>query len=133
MLNSLAYYNGLHNPTATWGSSRVSPLLGDELPMPTKDGVGSNQRSNFGQHASPDGLAAHSEPATLIIGQPESSSTELLFEDEVLLSEILDDRILLTADPAGQGSNKDLPGLKDGGYRRIVVLPRIIRQLSLAA
>ncbi len=54
---------------------------------------------------------------------------ELLLEDSVLLSEVFDDRILLTADPSGQGGNKDLPGLVDDGHRRIVPTLQDNRQL----
>ncbi len=90
----------------------MSPLLGDELPMPTQDGVGRDERSNFGEGLSADGLAADSKTATLIIGQPESSVPELLLEDSVLLSEVFDDCVLMAADPAGQGGNEDLPGLE---------------------
>ncbi len=101
-------------------ASHLDRQIRDELSAPTKDGVWSYERSNFCQGASPDGFAADGKPATLIIGQAESSAAELLLEDSVLLSEKLDDRTLLTADPAGQGGNKDLPGLEDGGHRRIV-------------
>jgi hypothetical protein len=72
----------------------------------------------------------HGESATLIIGQSESSAAELLLEDSVFLVEILDDRILLTGDPAGQGCNEDLPGLKDDGHPRIVAERHGDRQLS---
>ncbi len=70
------------------------------------------------------------EPAALIVGQPESPSPELLLEDSVLLSEILNDSVLLAAHPAGQGGNEDLPRLKDGGHRLILSTPRANRQLS---
>jgi hypothetical protein len=49
----------------------------------TKDGVGRDERSNFGEGASPDGLAANRKPATLIVGQAESSRPELMLEDSV--------------------------------------------------
>ena len=65
-----------------------------------------------------------------MIGQSEPSATELLLEDSILFTEILDDRILLAADPASEGGNKDLPRLKDGGHRVIVATPRRNRQLS---
>jgi hypothetical protein len=55
-----------------------------------------------------------------------------LLEDSVLLAEVLDDRILLAADPASQDGNEDLPGLKDGGHPSIVARQWSIRQLSLA-
>jgi hypothetical protein len=110
----------------------VGPFLSDELPVPTKDGVGSDERSNFGEGPSSNGLAADGESASLRVGQSESSATELLLENTILLSEILDDRILLAAHPAGQGGDEDLPGLKDGGHPSIVARQWSIRQLSLA-
>jgi hypothetical protein len=88
--------------------------------MPTKDGVRCDERGDFGEDASSDGLAPHGQSASLVVGQPEASATELLLEDSVLLAEIFDDRILLTGDPAGQGDDEDLPGLKDGGHPLIV-------------
>jgi hypothetical protein len=57
---------------------------------------------------------------------------ELLPEDSILLSEILDDSVLLATHPAGQGGNEDLPGLKDGGHPSIAARQWSIRQLSLA-
>ncbi len=108
----------------------MGPLLSNELAMPTENSVGGDERSNLGEGASPDGLAANRKPATLIIGQPESSATELLLENSVLLAEIINDGFLVSIDPAGQGSDEDLPGVKDGGHRLIVATPRNNRQLS---
>ena len=110
----------------------MSPLLGDELPMPTQDGVRRDERCNLGEGASPDGLAADRQPATLIVGQPESSATELLLQDAVLLSEVFDDCVLMAADPTGEGGHEDLPGLEGGGHPSIVARKRSIRKLSLA-
>ncbi len=45
--------------------------------MPPKDRVGSDKRSNFGKGASSDGLTSNRKSTTLIVGQPESSATEL--------------------------------------------------------
>jgi hypothetical protein len=42
--------------------------------------------------ASSDGLAPHGKSSALIVGQSQSSATELLFEDSILFTEILDDR-----------------------------------------
>ena len=97
--------------------------------MPRKDGVGRDKRGDFGEGASADGFTPDGKPATLSIGQAESSGPELLPEDSVLLSEVFDDRILLAADPASQGGNEDLPGLEDGGHRPIVLIPRRNRKL----
>jgi hypothetical protein len=101
--------------------------------MPTENGVGSDERGDFGGGAPADGLASYGQSASLIICQTKSSATELLFQDSVLLTEILDDRILLTGDPAGQSGNEDLSRLKDDGHRFIVVTLGDNRQLSADA
>ena len=79
---------------------------------------------------SADGHASHGKSSALSVGQSESSATKLLLEDSVLLSEVFDDCVLLLADPAGQGGNKDLPGMKDGGHPLIIPTPRNNRKLS---
>ncbi|MCP3995557.1 MAG: hypothetical protein GY722_10890, partial [bacterium] len=61
----------------------MSPLLRDELPVPAEDRVGGDHRGNLGEGASADRLAPDSQPATLIIGEPETSATELLLQDSV--------------------------------------------------
>jgi len=66
----------------------------------------------------------------LIIGQSKPPTTELFLKDSILLPQILDDRILLAADLAGQRGNEDLPGLEDGGDSLIVARKRSIQQLS---
>jgi hypothetical protein len=90
----------------------VGPLQSDELSVPTEDSVGRDERGKFGEGASPDGFSPDRKPATLIVGQAESPATELLLQDAILLAEILDDRILLATNPAGQGGNEDLPRLE---------------------
>ncbi len=92
--------------------------------MPTQDCVRSNERSDFRQSASSDSLAPHGKSPALIVGQPKFLATELLLEDSVLLTEVLDDRILLTTDPTGHRRNEDLPGLKDEGHSSIVARRR---------
>jgi serine/threonine protein kinase len=119
--------NRFHDPATARGSPRMGPLLGNKLPMPTKDRIGSDERSNFSEDVSSDGLALDSKPAALGVGQPESSTTELLFKDSVLLPEEFDNRILMVSDPAGQGGNENLPRLNDGGHPLIVACGRSTR------
>jgi len=126
------FRNDSHYSTSARGSPLVGPLPSNELPVPTKDGVGSDKRRNLGESPSPDGLAADREPPTLIVGQSESSAPELLLQDAVLFSEILDDCVLMAADPTGEGGHEDLPGLEGGGHPSIVARKRSIRKLSLA-
>jgi hypothetical protein len=119
----------LHDPASPWGSPLVGPFLDDELPVPAKDRVWSDERCNFGEGASTDRLSAHRESSTLSVARPESSFPELLLEDSVLLAEEFDDRILLTSDPSGQGGDEDLAGLEYGGHRLILPIPRGNQQL----
>ncbi len=121
------FRDDLHDPRSPRRASLVGPLLGNELAVPTKDGVGSDERSNFGEGASSNSLAPHGKPSALSVGQSKSSGTELLFQDSVLLSEEFDDGILVAGDPSGQGGNENLPGLNDGGHPLIVACRRRIR------
>jgi len=66
----------------------------------------------------------------LVVGQSEPPSTELLLEDSVLFSEILDDRILLASNPTSHRGYEDLPGLENGRHPLIVATPTADRQLS---
>jgi hypothetical protein len=108
----------------------VGPLLSNELPVPAKDGVGSDERSDLGEDPSSNSLAPNGKSSALSIGQSKSSTTKLLLENSVFLSEVFDNRILLTSDPAGHGGNKDLPGLKNGGHPSILPTRHASEQLS---
>ncbi len=114
-------------------SAAIGPLPRDEFAMPGHDRVRRDQRGDLGQRFVAEDLALGSESAALGIRQAESLATELLLQDAVLLSEVLDDCVLMAADPAGEGGHEDLPGLEDGGHPSIVPRQRNIRQLSLAA
>jgi hypothetical protein len=120
----------LHDPRSTGGSTFVRPLLGDELSVPAKDGVGSDERRYFGESPSSDSLASHRKSSALCVGQPKSLAPELLLQDTVLLSKIFDDRILLTGDPTGHGGHEDLPGMDHHCHPVIVARPGVDRQLS---
>ncbi len=102
----------------------MGPVLCNELQVPTEKCVGSDYRCDVSEGATTDGLTSNREPAALIVGESKSSGTELLLENAVLLPEILDDCVLLAANPASQGGNKDLPRLEHGRHPTIVALGR---------
>ena len=77
----------------------MGPLLSNELPVPAKDGVGSDERSDLGEDLTADGLTPDRKPATLSICQAESPAAELLPENSVFLPEVFDDCILLATNP----------------------------------
>ena len=111
----------------------MSPLLRYELPMPMKNSVGSDERSEFGESSSTDGFPPDGKSSASSVGQSKSLGTELLLENSVFLSEILDDRVLLTADPSGHCGHEDLPGLKNNCHPEIVAIRDHNRQLSRTA
>jgi hypothetical protein len=98
--------------------------------MPTEDSIGGDERSDVGEGASANSFAQHSQSATLIVCEPESLPTELLFQDSILFAEVLDNRVLLTANPTGHRGDEDLPRLKDDGHRSIMPILCDNRQLS---
>ncbi len=120
----------LHDPRSAGGSTLVRPLLGNQSPVPAKDGVGSDEGRNFGESPSSDRLASYSKSSSLSIGQSEPSSAELLPEDAVLFPEIVDDRVLLARDPSRHRGHEDLPRLEYHRHRAIVVRSAADRQLS---
>ena len=73
-----------------------------------------------GQGSPSEGLAPDGQSPALSIGQSKPPTTNLFLKDSILFPQVLDDRILLAADPASQRGNEDLPGLQDGGHSLIV-------------
>jgi hypothetical protein len=90
-------------------------------------------RCDFGEDTTTDSLAPNGEPTSLIIIQPQTSATELLLQNAVLVAEILDDCILLTGNLARHGGDQDLPRLEDRGHRPIMPTSRDNGQLSASA
>ena len=68
----------LHDPRSAGGMTLVRPLLGNQLPVPSKGGVGSDERRNLGESPSADCFAAHGKPPPLCIGQLGSLASKLL-------------------------------------------------------
>jgi hypothetical protein len=100
--------------------------------MPAKDRVRGDDGSNVHETPSTERLPSHRQSPALGIGQPKASATELLFEDAILLPQILDGGFLLTSNPPGHGGDEDLPRLKDSGHPSIVASGPGIGQLSWA-
>ena len=71
-----------------------------------------------------------SAPKVYIVGESEFLAPELLLENSVLFTEVIDRRVLLAGDPAGHRSDEDLPGVKYGRHPLIVVVSAANRELS---
>lgn len=82
-------------------------LLRDELPIPGKQYIGCHQRLQLTKCPAPKHLGLHGQSHhPLFVGKPEPLSFELLLENTVLCDEIIDDHLLLSVRPAGQGDNQ---------------------------
>ena len=101
--------------------------------MPAQDRIGNNERGDVGKCSSAQCLAEHGQPPALVVGQSEALSAELLFQDAVLLAEVLDGGILLARDPAGHGRDEDLPSVENRCHSTMVARSVIDRQLSVFA
>ena len=53
-------------------------------------------------------LPAHSEPTALRVSQAERPTAQLLPEDSILLTEIVDQIVLVTIQPAGDREDKEV-------------------------
>ncbi len=103
----------LHHAWSSRLSPRaVVPLPRNQPPVPGQDRVRSDDRRHVAQELSTERLAFHREPSSLVIGEAETLATELAFEDAVLLDEVINDILLVTVDPAGDGDQKELPRMK---------------------
>lgn len=91
------------------GPSRLRSVvfLGDECPVPPQDGVGSDDAGDGCEATATENLAFHSQTATLVVGETESSSTVHRAEDAVFIEQIVNDRLLLSIDPAGEQVQKE--------------------------
>lgn len=65
------------------------------------DRVGRDDRRNAAEDAPPELPTLRSQPSSLVVGQPQTPSAELLLEDPILFDEVLDGPLLLPVDPAG--------------------------------
>jgi len=76
-------------------------VLRYKLAVPTEDGVWRDDGIEALENLPRDASSLRGQPATLVIGEPQLSVTELLSENAVLLEKILDHGMLPAVDPAG--------------------------------
>jgi hypothetical protein len=88
---------------ATWAPPlRTVVLPGDESAVPPQDGVGRHDAGDGREVTTAEDLAFHGEPASLVVSQAQSSGTVHRTEDSVLLEQVVNDRLLVSIDPAGE-------------------------------
>ena len=88
--------------------------------MPGEERVRGDEPGEIQQCLSADRLSCDGQPSALVVGEPNPSLPKLLKQDTVLFPEIVDGRLLVAVDPAGDGGEEDMPGLDDLRHGRIV-------------
>ena len=68
--------------------------------MPAQDRIRRHDRSDLGQHSVAKGFSFRRQATTLGVGEAEASASELLLQDSILFTEVLDRGNLVTANPA---------------------------------
>ena len=76
-------------------------VLSDRLPMPSQQGLGSDDGGDFTKDATAKHLGLGCQASALIVVQTGSFSSELLAEHPVLLPQVIDRVALLLAQPSG--------------------------------
>ncbi len=106
-------------PASTSAGTAVV-LLGDQSAVPAENRVGRDDACHLHQCPSSEFRAAHCESAALGVGQAKWSTSELLAEDPILLSQIVDQILLVAVQPASEGEDEELQSM---GHR-----PRLRRE-----
>ena len=86
---------------------RTVVLLGDELPVPPQDRVGCHDAGDGREVTTAEDVTFHGETASLVVGQAQSSGTVHCAEDSVLLEQVVNDRLLVSIDPAGEHQEEE--------------------------
>src|SRR5262245_7709810 len=93
---------------ASPSSRTAAVLLGDQPLVPAEDRVRGDDTSHLHQCAPAKLLAAYRESTALGVCEPTRSGTQLLAEDAILLSEIVDQIFLVAMHPASNGEYEEL-------------------------
>src|ERR1017187_8809369 len=84
------------------------PLFGDQNTKPTEQGIWSDQSGQFSKAAPAAELGFASQPDSLGVGEALGFATELFQENSILFLKVFDDRLLVSAHPAGDSDQEEL-------------------------
>ena len=79
--------------------------------MPGEQRIGCHQRLEFIKCPATQHFGLHGQAYPLFIGESKPLPFQLRFENTVLLDKIVDDRLLVPTEPAGQGDYEEVEGL----------------------
>lgn len=105
------WYSWCPSPTVA-----VVPLLCNQAPMPSKQGVRSNDRCNLVERVSAKGLGLDREDPPLVVGQQEALPAHPLHQHPDLGVLEFDDLRLPAMDPTGNIQKEKVPGAEDKSH-----------------
>jgi hypothetical protein len=94
--------------TAGPSPSAAIVLSCDQLPVPSKESIGSHQGLDLGETFSADLLGLHRKTPALLVDESQPFPTQLIPEGSVLFLEILVDFMLMATDPTGEDEHQEL-------------------------
>jgi hypothetical protein len=94
----------------TAGPSAIAAVVlsRDQLPMPSKESIGSHQGLDLGEPFSADLPGLRGETPALVVSESQSLSIYLLPQGSILLLEIVDHVLLMAAYPASEDQHQKL-------------------------
>ena len=96
-----------HRPASTSASTAVV-LPGDQPAEPAENRVGCDNPGHLAQALASEQLAPDCKTTALIIRETQTPAAELLTQNPILFSQLVDQILLLTVQPSGQGEDEEL-------------------------
>jgi hypothetical protein len=93
------------------GSSIV--LLGDQFPMPSKQGLRRDNGGDLGQDLAPQRFGPNGQSAALIVIEANSPATELFSKNPILLMQLVNNQQLTLVHPPGNGDQHEPEWVED--------------------
>src|SRR6516162_5764302 len=81
-------------------------LLGDQLPVPSQQGLRRDNAGNLGKSLSSQRLGLYGQSPPLIVMEAHSPATELFSKHPILLAQIFNDLQLTVVHPPGYGDQR---------------------------
>ena len=93
----------LRNARSTRPLPCICPLFFNKFAVSREQCIRCHQRLQFTKSPSPQQFGLHGQSHPLFVSEPKAPPLELLLEHTVLFDEIVDDVLLVPAEPADQG------------------------------
>ena len=93
-------------------TSCIVPFCSHRHTVPAHDGVGRHDRSDVLQSLAAQDLALHSQPLALIIVENDPLFSNLLSEDLIFSTEVVNNSLLFAVHDAGQDGEEEMLRLK---------------------